>query len=145
MVGVVCGISEHGSGSVIGKQGGLTALHYAVRDGYTAAAMALLDAKTDINVRSADKSTPLVLAAANGQLATYDPLVKALLQAIRTAAGTTGTISEVATSPNTGSFNYLVPNKGLRHTPTTNITAPSKPESASGSSVFHSRDATFIT
>ena len=29
--------------------------------------MALLDAKTDINVRSADKSTPLVLAAANGQ------------------------------------------------------------------------------
>jgi ankyrin repeat protein len=52
---------------IIGKQGGLTALHYAVRDGYTAAAMALLDAKTDINVRSADKSTPLVLAAANGQ------------------------------------------------------------------------------
>jgi len=52
---------------IIGKQGGLTALHYAVRDGYADAAAALLDAKTDINSRSADLSTPLMLATANGQ------------------------------------------------------------------------------
>lgn len=52
---------------IIGKQGGLTALHYAVRDGYADAVAVLLDAKTDINSRSADLSTPLVLAVANGQ------------------------------------------------------------------------------
>lgn len=61
---------------ILGKQGGLTALHYAVRDGYAAAALTLLDAKTDINARSADRSTPLVLAVANGQ---YD-LAMTLLQ-----------------------------------------------------------------
>lgn len=52
---------------IIGKQGGMTALHYAVRDGYTTAVGVLLDAKTDINSRSADLSTPLMLAVANGQ------------------------------------------------------------------------------
>lgn len=52
---------------IIGKQGGLTALHYAVRDGYADAVAVLLDAKTDINSRSADMSTPLVVALANGQ------------------------------------------------------------------------------
>ena len=52
---------------IIGRQGGLTALHYAVRNGYADAAAVLLDAKTDINSRSADLSTPLTLAAANGQ------------------------------------------------------------------------------
>ncbi len=53
---------------IIGKQGGFTALHYAVRDGYPAAVAVLLDAKTDINTPTAgDHSTPLVLAIANGQ------------------------------------------------------------------------------
>lgn len=52
---------------IIGKQGGLTALHYAVRDGYADAVGVLLDAKTDINTPSADLTTPLVLAIANGQ------------------------------------------------------------------------------
>ena len=52
----------------IGKQGGFTALHYAVRDGYTDAVAALLDGKADVNTPSAgDKSTPLVVAAINGQ------------------------------------------------------------------------------
>lgn len=52
---------------IIGKQGGLTALHYAVRDGYADTVAVLLDAKTDINSRSADLSTSLMLAVANGQ------------------------------------------------------------------------------
>ncbi len=52
---------------IIGKQGGLTSLHYAVRDGYTDAVAVLLDAKADVNTRAADLSTPLVLSIANGQ------------------------------------------------------------------------------
>lgn len=60
----------------IGKQGGFTALHYAVRDGDTEAAMLLMDSKADVNTPSAgDKSTPLVVASINGQ---YD-LALALL------------------------------------------------------------------
>ena len=52
----------------IGRQGGFTALHYAVRDGYVAAADALLDAGADVNRRSdGDLSTPLVVASINGQ------------------------------------------------------------------------------
>jgi ankyrin repeat protein len=52
---------------IIGKQGGLTALHYAARDGYADAVAMLLDAKTGVNTRSAgDLSTPLVMAAVNG-------------------------------------------------------------------------------
>ena len=61
---------------IIGKQGGLTALHYAVRDGYAESVAILLDAKTDINARSADKSTPMVLAIANGQYDIAETLLK---------------------------------------------------------------------
>jgi hypothetical protein len=64
----------------------------------------------------------LALAAANGQISSYDPTTKALLESIRQAASTTGTISEVVTSPNTAAYNYLVPNKGVRHNPVTSIT-----------------------
>jgi ankyrin repeat protein len=52
---------------IIGKQGGLTALHYAARDGYADAVAVLLDAKTGIDTRTAgDRSTPLVMAVVNG-------------------------------------------------------------------------------
>ncbi len=52
----------------IGKQGGFTALHYAVRDGDVEAAEVLMEARADINAASAgDKSTPLIVAAVNGQ------------------------------------------------------------------------------
>jgi ankyrin repeat protein len=52
----------------IGRQGGFTALHYAVRDGFQDAADALLDAGADVNRRSeGDLSTPLVVSAINGQ------------------------------------------------------------------------------
>jgi ankyrin repeat protein len=60
----------------IGKQGGFSALHYAVRDGYPEAASLLLDAGHDINLPTAgDRSTPLVIAAINGQ---YDLAVSLL-------------------------------------------------------------------
>ena len=47
--------------------GGLTALHYAVRQGNVAAVDALLDKGADVNARSADGSTPLMLATINGR------------------------------------------------------------------------------
>ena len=52
----------------IGRQGGFTALHYAVRDGYPDAVKVLLDAGTDINIRTAgDQSSPMLVALINGQ------------------------------------------------------------------------------
>ena len=52
----------------IGKQGGFTALHYAARDGFAPAALALLDAGLDVNVPTdGDRSTPIVVATINGQ------------------------------------------------------------------------------
>ncbi|MEP7118262.1 MAG: ankyrin repeat domain-containing protein [Acidobacteriota bacterium] len=52
----------------IGKQGGFTALHYAARDGFTAAAVALVEAGLDVNTRAAgDGSTPMTVALINGQ------------------------------------------------------------------------------
>jgi ankyrin repeat protein len=52
----------------IGKQGGFTALHYAARDGFSSAAVALLDAGLNVNVPTAgDRSTPMVVAIINGQ------------------------------------------------------------------------------
>ena len=52
----------------IGTQGGFTALHYAARDGFAAAALALLDAGVNVNVPTAgDRSTPMVVATINGQ------------------------------------------------------------------------------
>jgi ankyrin repeat protein len=52
---------------IIGKQGGMTALHYAVRDGYAPAVEILIGAGLDVNTRMADMSTPLLVAAVNGQ------------------------------------------------------------------------------
>jgi ankyrin repeat protein len=61
----------------IGRQGGFTALHYAARDGYTDAAVLLLNSGVDINLPTeGDGSTPMVVAAINGQ---YD-LVLAFLE-----------------------------------------------------------------
>jgi ankyrin repeat protein len=52
----------------IGKQGGFSALHYAVRDGYPDAVAMLLDAGADINKRTdGDKSSPLLVSVLNGQ------------------------------------------------------------------------------
>ena len=52
----------------IGRQGGFTALHYAVRDGFAGVARALLDAGMDVNAPTdGDRSTPMVVAIINGQ------------------------------------------------------------------------------
>jgi len=47
--------------------GGLTALHYAVRQGNLEAVDALLDKGADVNGVSADNTTPLMIAAINGR------------------------------------------------------------------------------
>jgi uncharacterized protein len=46
--------------------GGLTPLHYAVRQGHVDAVRALLDRGVDVNELTADKTTPLMLAVING-------------------------------------------------------------------------------
>jgi len=53
---------------LIGGQGGLTALHFAARDGRARTVAALLDAGADVNRTSpADRGTPLLIACVNGQ------------------------------------------------------------------------------
>lgn len=52
---------------IVGKQGGMTALHYAVREGHFETVKALLAAGADIDGRTeGDESTPLVVATVNG-------------------------------------------------------------------------------
>src|SRR6185503_11481425 len=48
-------------------KGGMTPLHFAARDGHAQAVTALLDAGADINKKSADGNTPLLIALINGQ------------------------------------------------------------------------------
>lgn len=55
-------------GELVGRWGGLTALLHAVRQGYADAAFLLLNAGADIDQPSAgDHTTPLMMAAVNGQ------------------------------------------------------------------------------
>ncbi len=55
-------------GDLVGNKGGLTALHFAVREGHTASALALLNAGADINqVTQGDHTSPILLATINGQ------------------------------------------------------------------------------
>jgi len=52
---------------LIGKHGGLSALHFAARQGSMASAEALLAAGADVNQHGAgDKTTPIIVAAVNG-------------------------------------------------------------------------------
>ena len=49
------------------KQGGLTALHYAVREGETETVHALIDAGADIDMQTAgDETSPMLMAVING-------------------------------------------------------------------------------
>ncbi len=53
---------------LIGKEGGLTALHYAARQGAANTVAALVEAGADVNaVSPADGATPIVIASINGQ------------------------------------------------------------------------------
>jgi ankyrin repeat protein len=57
-----------GANDLYGNKGGLTALLFAAREGYTETVMALLDAGADINqVSAGDHSSALLLACINGQ------------------------------------------------------------------------------
>lgn len=52
---------------LIGSQGGLTALHFAARQGSARAVKALVDAGADVNIPSpGDKATPMLTAVING-------------------------------------------------------------------------------
>jgi ankyrin repeat protein len=51
---------------LIGNQGGVTALHYAARQGYLEAAQVLLDAGARVNQPSGDGTSPLLIATING-------------------------------------------------------------------------------
>ena len=52
---------------LIGKHGGLSALHFAARQGSMATAEALIAAGADVNQQGAgDKTTPMIVAAVNG-------------------------------------------------------------------------------
>ena len=87
-----------------------------------------LDGDFTYNLTTPTTVNLMALAAANGQLATFDPTIRALLQSMRTAAGTTGSIQNVATSPNTSSYAWQVDRKTIRHAPTTNITVNLTPQ-----------------
>ena len=61
---------------LVGKHGGLSAIHLAAREGHTATVKALLDGGVDIDLPSAaDRTTPMLMAAING----YFDLVAELL------------------------------------------------------------------
>jgi len=51
----------------ISAKGGLSALHHAVRQGYVATSVALLDAGASLNEKTGDGHTPLLVALVNGQ------------------------------------------------------------------------------
>lgn len=55
-----------GYADLVGKEGGLSSLHYAARDGYSEAAELLLARGADVNQRSGDGTTPLLMATING-------------------------------------------------------------------------------
>ncbi len=55
-------------GELVGNKGGLSALHFAVRQGHRATVEALLAAGADVNQQSAgDHTSPLLMASINGQ------------------------------------------------------------------------------
>jgi hypothetical protein len=96
--------------------------------GRTIIRQSALDGNFTYNQTNPTTVNVLALAAANGQVSTYDPTIRGLLDAIRAAAQTTGTITELVTSPNTAAFNFLVPNKGVRHNPTQSVTVNITPK-----------------
>jgi ankyrin repeat protein len=65
--GVAGATRPYAFNELIGKQGGLTALHFAARQGALRTAQALVESGADVNVASADGTTALVMAAINGQ------------------------------------------------------------------------------
>jgi len=63
----------------------------------------------------------LELAAGRGFTSTFDPTVAAMLDKIRAAASTTGTISDTPNNPNTQQYFYQAAGTGVEHLPTTRL------------------------
>ncbi len=73
------------------RQGGLTPLHHAVREGYAETAFALLDGGADINqVTAGDRTSPMLMAVVNGHFdLALDLLERGADPNIASHAGTT--------------------------------------------------------
>ena len=63
--------------NVVSKTYGNSPLHYACREGRTEAALVLISAKADVNVRNSDSRSPLHWAASNGTASVVRALVEA--------------------------------------------------------------------
>ena len=66
-----------GYADLVGKEGGLTSLHFAARDGFFEAAELLIERGADVNHRSGDDTTPLLIATVNGN---YDLAIRFLAE-----------------------------------------------------------------
>jgi ankyrin repeat protein len=75
-VGIVRGGLPEDRGMRPFQNGGMTALHYAVREGHTALADRLLHAGADINETEANLITPLLMAISNDRMATAALLIE---------------------------------------------------------------------
>ena len=73
---------------LVGSMGGLTALHFAAREGYLDAAKALVSAGADVNQPGGgDRTPPLVIAAINGRFDLAQFLVEQGADVNRTSVG----------------------------------------------------------
>jgi len=61
------GVNADGPAPLISAKGGMTALHHAVRQGYVESTKALLDAGANVNEKTGDGHSPLLVALINGQ------------------------------------------------------------------------------
>ena len=62
----------------------------------------------------------MALAAANGQISTFDPTIQGLLEKIRAGAHSTGTINDLA-QPNTLQYVFQSPGQSRQYAPTTRL------------------------
>ncbi len=69
-------LNTDGPAPLISAKGGMTALHHAVRQGYVESAKVLLDAGANINEKTGDGHTPILVALINGQFDVAMELIK---------------------------------------------------------------------
>jgi uncharacterized protein len=69
-------LNTDGPAPLISAKGGMTALHHAVRQGYVATTIALLDAGANVQEKTGDGHTPLLVALINGQFDVALELIK---------------------------------------------------------------------
>jgi len=69
-------LNQDGPAPLISAKGGMTALHHAVRQGYLESTRALLDAGANVNEKTGDGHTPLLVALINGQFDVAMELIK---------------------------------------------------------------------